>query len=59
MSRRESEFAYWEMLAEGLRNYGMKRFASAYCLACAEDLGTGQVVCYQRTRAIGEVVGAE
>ena len=29
----------------------------AYCLPCAESMGTSQVLCFQRTRAIGEVVG--
>ncbi len=30
---------------------------TAFCTACADDLGTHQVLCYQRTLAIGEVVG--
>ena len=30
---------------------------TAFCTACAESLGTEQVLCYQRTRAVGEVVG--
>ena len=29
---------------------------TAFCTACAEELQTGQVLCYQRTLAIGEVV---
>ena len=30
---------------------------TAYCIACAESIGTAQVLCYQRSLAIGEVVG--
>ena len=30
---------------------------TAFCTACAEAAGTRQVLCYQRTRAIGEVAG--
>ena len=30
---------------------------AAFCLACAESFQTSQVLCYQRTRAVGEVVG--
>ena len=30
---------------------------TAYCVPCAESMGTPQVLCYQRTLAIGEVVG--
>ena len=30
---------------------------TAYCVACAESIGTSQVLCYQRNLAIGEVVG--
>ena len=30
---------------------------TAYCVACAESMGTPQVLCYQRNLAIGEVVG--
>ena len=30
---------------------------TAYCVACAESIGTEQVLCYQRNLAIGEVVG--
>ena len=30
---------------------------TAFCTACAESIGTGQVLCYQRNLAIGEVVG--
>ena len=32
---------------------------TAYCTACAESIGTGQVLCYQRNLAIGEVVGLQ
>ena len=32
---------------------------TAYCVACAESIGTAQVLCYQRTLAIGEVVGLQ
>ena len=32
---------------------------TAYCVVCAESIGTGQVLCYQRNLAIGEVVGIE
>ena len=32
---------------------------TAYCLSCAESIGTAQVLCYQRNLAIGEVVGLE
>ena len=31
---------------------------TTYCTACAEEIGTSQVMCYQRTLANGEVVGA-
>lgn len=30
---------------------------TAYCTACAESMGTSQVLCFQRNLAIGEVVG--
>ena len=30
---------------------------TAFCTACAESIETGQVLCYQRNLAIGEVVG--
>ena len=30
---------------------------TAYCVECAESIGTEQVLCYQRNLAIGEVVG--
>ncbi len=30
---------------------------TAYCIAFAAELGTGQALCYQRTLAVGEVVG--
>ena len=30
---------------------------TAYCTACAESMGTDQVLCFQRNLAIGEVVG--
>ena len=30
---------------------------TAYCLACAESIGTHQVLCYQRNLAVGEVIG--
>ena len=29
---------------------------TAYCVACAESIGTEQVLCYQRNLAVGEVV---
>ncbi len=32
---------------------------TAYCVACAESMGTPQVLCYQRNLAIGEVVGID
>ena len=32
---------------------------TAFCRACARDLGTHQVLCFQRTLAAGEVVGVE
>ena len=32
---------------------------TAYCVACAESIGTAQVLCYQRNLAIGEVIGLE
>ena len=32
---------------------------TAYCVACAESIGTSQVLCFQRNRAVGEVVGLE
>ena len=30
---------------------------TAFCTACAESIGTHQVLCYQRNLAIGEVIG--
>ena len=33
------------------------KLITAYCTACAESIGTSQVLCYQRNLAIGEVVG--
>ena len=30
---------------------------TAFCTACAEEAGTAQVLCYQRSLATGEVVG--
>ena len=30
---------------------------TAFCVACAESMGTTQVLCFQRNLAIGEVVG--
>ena len=32
---------------------------TAYCVPCAESMGTAQVLCYQRNLAIGEVVGLD
>ena len=32
---------------------------TAYCVPCAENIGTSQVLCYVRNLAIGEVVGLE
>ena len=32
---------------------------TAFCVACAESIGTHQALCYQRNRAVGEVVGIE
>ena len=32
---------------------------TAYCVTCAESIGTAQVLCYQRNLAIGEVVGLQ
>ena len=32
---------------------------TAYCLSCAESIGTDQVLCYQRNLAIGEVIGVQ
>ncbi len=32
---------------------------TAYCVPCAESIGTAQVLCYQRNLAVGEVVGLE
>ena len=30
---------------------------AAFCVGCAEAARTEQVLCYQRTRAVGEAVG--
>ena len=30
---------------------------TAYCVPCAQSIGTSQVLCYQRNLAIGEVIG--
>ena len=32
---------------------------TAFCTTCAQSIGTGQVLCYQRNLAIGEVIGIE
>ena len=32
---------------------------TAFCVACAESMKTSQVLCYQRNRAVGEVIGIE
>ena len=32
---------------------------TAFCTACAESIGTHQVLCYQRNVAVGEVVGID
>ena len=32
---------------------------TAFCTACAESMGTAQVLCFQRNLAIGEVVGID
>ena len=32
---------------------------TAYCLTCAESIGTTQVLCYQRNLAIGEVISVQ
>ena len=32
---------------------------TAFCTACAESMGTPQVLCFQRNLAIGEVVGID
>ena len=32
---------------------------TAFCTACAESIGTAQVLCFQRNLAIGEVVGID
>ena len=32
---------------------------TAFCVACAESIGTAQMLCFQRNLAIGEVVGIE
>jgi len=32
---------------------------TAYCAACADSIGTAQVLCFQRNLAIGEVVGLQ
>ena len=32
---------------------------TAFCVACAESIGTHQVLCYQRNVGVGEVVGLD
>ena len=32
---------------------------TAFCTACAESIGTHQVLCYQRNVGVGEVVGID
>ncbi len=32
---------------------------TAFCVACAQSIGTHQVLCYQRNLGIGEVVGID
>ena len=34
-------------------------FTAVYCSACAQHIGTAQVLCYQRNIAVGEMVGGE
>lgn len=55
---------YRHTLAEGkyvlVRRMTVARHAeiiAAFCVACAEAAKTSQVLCYQRTRGVGEVVG--
>ena len=45
------------MLAKRVTVAKHAELVTAYCKACAEELATGQVLCYQRTLAVGEVVG--
>ena len=32
---------------------------TAFCTACAAEIGTEQVICYQRNLAVGEVIGID
>lgn len=45
-----------------LRKYVVAKeveLATLFCMTCAEDLGTDQVMCFQRTDATGEFLGIE
>ena len=47
------------MLARRIIVANRAELITAFCAACAEIIETGQVLCYQRNLAIGEVVGIE
>ena len=36
---------------------GRAEVVTAYCTACADELRTHQALCFQRSLAVGEVVG--
>ena len=45
------------VLVRGVTVAKHTEIVTAFCVACAEAAQTAQVLCYQRSRAIGEVVG--
>ena len=48
-----------EMLVRRMVVANRAELVTAYCLACAEAIGSAQVLCYQRNLAVGEVIGIE
>ena len=45
------------MLVRRMTVANRAQLITAFCTTCAESIGTGQVLCYQRNLAIGEVFG--
>ena len=48
-----------EVLLKRITVASRAELITAFCTRCAEDKQTGQVLCYQRTLAKGEVIGLE
>ena len=45
------------MLVRRMTVANLAELITAFCVACAESIGTHQVLCFQRNLAVGEVVG--